>query len=840
MDSRSPETIEPPPDCTYGSYDEALDALRTHGSLHGYGFHIKRTKPHNSHVKTRYYYQCDKSKTYQSKATVRSTSTRTTGCSFKLVIFKMKAEADQPTDDRWMLQVTNPDHNHRPSLHASAHLVYHRRTAPQTDTIQSMTRAGSRPMQILTALQQQDPDTLVTANDIRSDRLRMKMDHLNGRSPIETLLDDLSLPEWIYDVKRDSNNRIQYLFFAHQKQIELQLANPDVLMMDCTYRTNKYRLPLLHILGCTNLQTFFSAGFCFLRTESQLDYHWAISTFLHKTRTPQPRVFISDHMDPLKLAAAQLLPRVPQLLCVWHINRNVQTKAQLEWRTADGKKKEERQAMADKRSEFMTRWARIVYSKTEAEFESKWKALQTDYAGQPSLCQYLRQHQYPIRHEWARPWTSEHRHYNTTSTSPVEGMHKVLKDYLMTSRGDLLRVVERIGHMVHNQYNKYRDQLASSRNKIKFEHRSEKMPFLPPDVYYTVTPPALDHVRKQDELRQKHLRERRSRPCTGFFEKTNGLPCCHTLQAMKDTGSSLRMSHFNDDHWHYQRKEEHSITVPPRPNQFILEPLPIEPRAPPRRNEASTRRGLSAFERTVPATTTVPPSAVATETTQRTETTTRISLSPEGVPVTTVSMSESQTATSVTAPPYTFLRGGIRLSSPMDSSSSMGPASSPPPAFPAPSRVSDLEPSSHAPPSLEEFEADIRRRRFNPDLQECEDPVALANFLRDSRQENDSIELVVARQMALDTTGIYADCTPRMAWNYHFGDKDAFYAERFDRIRAKNAFAGAHVASTQHLKRSTPEVDTHDVPSRPSKRVAAEKASNAWTGLIGRKGQGHH
>jgi len=328
MDTSPQETINPPPDRIYGSYEEALHSLRDHGMQHGYGFHIKRTKPHNSDIKTRYYYECDKSKIYQSKASSRSTSTRTTGCPFKLVIFKMKSKEEEQGNDQWRLEVTNPEHNHEPSLHASAHPVYHRRTAAETDTIRSMTRAGSRPTQIQTALQQRNPDTLVTAKDIRTERKKMKMEHLNGRSPIETLLDDLSSSEWIYDVKRDSDDRIQYLFFAHQKQVEMQLANPDVLMMDCTYRTNKYRLPLLHILGCTNLQTFFSAGFCF-RNETRQDYQWAVSTFLFKTRTPQPRVFISDHENALKSAASRLLPHVPQLLCVWHINMNVQTKAQV-------------------------------------------------------------------------------------------------------------------------------------------------------------------------------------------------------------------------------------------------------------------------------------------------------------------------------------------------------------------------------------------------------------------------------------------------------------------------------------------------------------------------------
>jgi hypothetical protein len=388
METSFEDTIEPPPDRIYGSYEEALDQLKRHGMQHGYGVHIKRTKPHHSEAKTCYYFQCDKSRTYESQSTSRKTASRMTGCPFKLVISKMKSK-DRQTNDQWMLRVTNPDHEHERSLHPSAHIVHRQRTATQTEIIRSMTRAGSRPMEILTALRQQYPDTLVTATDIRNDRMKMRAEYLNSRSLIETLLDDLSSPEWIFDVKRDSDNRVQYLFFAHEKQVEMQCANPDVLMMDCTYRTNKYRLPLLHILGCTNLQTFFSAGFCFLRNETDWDYQWAVSKFLFKTRTPQPRVFLSDHEKALKSAVSQLLPDVPQLLCIWHVNKNVQTKVQLEWRTSEAKTQEEKKAMADQRSEFMGRWNQIIYSKTEADFESRWNALQSDYKNQAALCKYL-------------------------------------------------------------------------------------------------------------------------------------------------------------------------------------------------------------------------------------------------------------------------------------------------------------------------------------------------------------------------------------------------------------------------------------------------------------------
>jgi hypothetical protein len=90
-----------------------------------------------------------------------------------------------------------------------------------------MTQAGVRPMQIMAAIQKKDPDTLVSATDIRSERKVIREKHLNGRSLIETLLDDLSTPDWVFALKRDAENHVQCLFFAHQKQIELLLANPS-------------------------------------------------------------------------------------------------------------------------------------------------------------------------------------------------------------------------------------------------------------------------------------------------------------------------------------------------------------------------------------------------------------------------------------------------------------------------------------------------------------------------------------------------------------------------------------------------------------------------------------
>ena len=47
------EEIAPPPDHIYGSYEEAYDALKAHGTHEGYGFVLKKSLPPKSDVKTR-------------------------------------------------------------------------------------------------------------------------------------------------------------------------------------------------------------------------------------------------------------------------------------------------------------------------------------------------------------------------------------------------------------------------------------------------------------------------------------------------------------------------------------------------------------------------------------------------------------------------------------------------------------------------------------------------------------------------------------------------------------------------------------------------------------------
>ena len=53
--------------------------------------------------------------------------------------------------------------------------------------------------------------------------------------------------------------------------IELSRAHLEVAVIDCTYKTNRYRTPLLHIASVTPVKPFSSSAFCFVSGENEED-----------------------------------------------------------------------------------------------------------------------------------------------------------------------------------------------------------------------------------------------------------------------------------------------------------------------------------------------------------------------------------------------------------------------------------------------------------------------------------------------------------------------------------------------------------------------------------------
>ena len=124
----------------------------------------------------------------------------------------------------------------------------------------------------------------------------------------------------------DLDFRITCLFFAKASSHKVLKMNYEVLLMDCTYKTNVYRMPLCIITGVTPMNTTYYIGFAFLATERVEDYRWILQfvrRLYEALDIPDPSVIVIDG-DPVFIrAVSEECPVSSHLLCLWHLNQNV-------------------------------------------------------------------------------------------------------------------------------------------------------------------------------------------------------------------------------------------------------------------------------------------------------------------------------------------------------------------------------------------------------------------------------------------------------------------------------------------------------------------------------------
>lgn len=63
---------------------------------------------------------------------------------------------------------------------------------------------------------------------------------------------------------------VRDIFWTHPKTIKLFNTFPNILIIDSTYKTNKYMLLLLEIVSVTSTNKIFSVGFAFLESEKEV------------------------------------------------------------------------------------------------------------------------------------------------------------------------------------------------------------------------------------------------------------------------------------------------------------------------------------------------------------------------------------------------------------------------------------------------------------------------------------------------------------------------------------------------------------------------------------------
>ncbi|KAH1066536.1 hypothetical protein J1N35_031523 [Gossypium stocksii] len=176
---------------------------------------------------------------------------------------------------------------------------------------------------------------------------------------------------------------------------------------NATYKTNKYDLPFVQIVGVTSTNKTFSIAFAFIINENKENYNWALTCLkLTLEECMYPHVIVTDRELALMNACQQVFPDANRLLCRWHITENIKKHLWL----------------------------------------SKYKEM------------------------FVSVWIDRHLNFGERTTNRVESQHAKLKKYLCAKNSSLDKFVGCIDQIVKSQLTSIYKSLEKSRIILKHRH----------------------------------------------------------------------------------------------------------------------------------------------------------------------------------------------------------------------------------------------------------------------------------------------------------------------------------------------------------------------------------
>jgi hypothetical protein len=114
-------------------------------------------------------------------------------------------------------------------------------------------------------------------------------------------------------------------------------------------------MPLIQFMVVTSYRKTVSVAMCFVASEEEAMNNRAINAF--KTLVMGDAIIEVFRTDDNSLKAALSLynPDTTQLLCLWHVNKNVEEKVNKTWRINNSN--EDNEENKEKRKAFLVKWA---------------------------------------------------------------------------------------------------------------------------------------------------------------------------------------------------------------------------------------------------------------------------------------------------------------------------------------------------------------------------------------------------------------------------------------------------------------------------------------------------
>ncbi len=326
------------------------------------------------------YLRCDR----EEKSNDKSHEQKRKHSSTRLVNCLFFCFALNKVDVSWILIVRDSSHNHSSTIE-KAHSAL-RKLAIIFDTVskidnQSRTQATSA--QVFIFMRLEDEDCILRSRDIYNVKQAIRRKILESLTSTQFLLKNLNEDNWYYRYRITSlTHEITHLFFVEKHTFKLLKNNWKILLMNCIYKINKYKLSLLVIVDYISLSIIFYVDFAFLTREKEKNFVWVLKTlqkYLRKKNISVFEILMTNRDVRLINVLHAIFSTVRHLLCIWHVNKNVLTHCKSDFN------------IKEKWEKFYSEWQTMIYAHTNEIYQERWNKFQNDhYAKHFEIINYLK------------------------------------------------------------------------------------------------------------------------------------------------------------------------------------------------------------------------------------------------------------------------------------------------------------------------------------------------------------------------------------------------------------------------------------------------------------------
>ena len=188
----------------------------------------------------------------------------------------MTATATKKSNYKWFYKVAG-EHNHRPSLHSSAHITYRKRYEEQINLAKSLTKFdGVKARELSSAMRDKGDRSrnVFTNKDVYNDRQKIRDDLLGVLTPTQAWVKILQGQQLKHTIQYDDYNKVTAVFWTYPWCQKMWKVFLEVLGMDNTYKTNRFKMYLFQITGVTDQNSVVNFGFGLINTEKEEGYRW--------------------------------------------------------------------------------------------------------------------------------------------------------------------------------------------------------------------------------------------------------------------------------------------------------------------------------------------------------------------------------------------------------------------------------------------------------------------------------------------------------------------------------------------------------------------------------------